>query len=263
VVACSGCGEYPAGLSFGKRDWIESPDALTADELDARVRKVKGGSMRATTFSGAGGLDDDTATAAPAWALDATRVTPSSEPVPCPACAEELPITRRDIASAHTRLVAKDIRWLHGYVTMKETVVCGLRHDGIGFRGDLGMFVAAGTQPVFVPSQKLLDLVDKKLLPPKKLLAALAGHTPCRAGGATLPLPTGFGGPSHTLDVELGIGLAEIAKSLRDRGKTPLRGVGTLRTVSYQWGTDHGRLLYMDFDVRVRDVIARHRAGDV
>jgi hypothetical protein len=207
VVACPGCGEYSTGLSLGARDWIESPDVLTADELDARIRKARG-VTRASTNSGAGGLDDDTATAEPAWTIDASRVALTGEPVACTACTAKLPVSRRDIASAHTRLTAKDIRWLHSYVTMKETVVCGLRYEGVGLRGDLGTFVTAGTLPVFIPSQRLLDLIDKKLLPPKQLLAKLGGTTACRVGDTDLPLPAGYAGPSVVLDVELGIGLA-------------------------------------------------------
>jgi hypothetical protein len=236
------------------RDWIQSPDVLTADELDARIRKVRGG-PRAPTDPG-DGLDADTATAEPAWSVDATRVSPGTEPIACPGCRAELPMTGRDVAAAHGRLATKDARWLHSYVTMKETIVCGLRHPDVGLRGDLGTFINASATsralPLFVASQRLIDLVDKTLLAPRKALAKLAGAGDCTVAGAVLPFPTQYSGPTVVLDVELGIGLAEIAKSLRDHGKTPLRGLGTLRTASGNWGGDHVRLLYMEFDPRVR-----------
>lgn len=262
VLPCSGCGEFPTGTAFGARDWLDAPDGLTADEIELRVRAARGTARRASTEGAAAGLDDDTATAEPAWSVDATRVSLSSDPIACRACGDHLPITRRDVASAHARLSAKDLRWLTGYVTMKETVVCGLRHAGVGVRGDLGTFLTVERQPVFIPSQRLLDLVDKKLLSSKKLQAKLAGATGCQLPTGNLPVPAGVGAPSVVLDVELGIGLAEIAKSLRDHGKTPLRGVGTLRTSTYQWDGDHGRLLYMDFDVRVREDVARRHTAE-
>lgn len=256
VVSCTACGAYPTGVAFGTRDWVASPDALVADEVELKIRKARG-PMRASTEASAYGLDDDTATAEPAWSVDATRVDVSADPIACRSCATHLPITRRDLASAHIRLSSNEARWLQSYITMKETVVCGLRHPSVGLHGDLGTFASAGGQPVFIPSQRLLDLIDKKLLPPKKLVTKLAGTTPCRGPRGDLPLPAGYTSPSIVLDVELGIGLAEIAKSLREHGNTPLRGLGTLRTTSYQWDDDHGRLLYMDFDARVRDEVAR------
>jgi hypothetical protein len=260
VVPCADCGEYSTGVALGARDWMESPDSVTAEELDARIRKARG-QGRAATEGGSDGLDGDTASAEPPWSVDATRVRLGSDPIACGTCGAGLPILRRDLASAHNRLTPKDIRWLHGYVAMKETVLCGLRHEGIGLRGDLGTFVTLAAKPAFIPSQKLLDLVDKKLLSRKSLLAKLEGSTRSRLDRGILPLPRGYTPPSIMLDVELGIGLAEIAKSLREHGKTPLRGLGTLRTATYRWDEDHGRLLYMEFDVRVRDDIARQSAA--
>jgi len=257
-VPCTRCGEFSTGLAFGTRDWVDSPDGLTADELENRIRAARNIKHCVSTESAAAGLDDDTATAEPAWSVDATRGYVSADPIACRACGEHLPITRRDIAAAHNRLTAKDARWLHGYIAMKETVVCGLRHPGVGLHGDLGTFVTAGTRPVFIPGQKLLDLVDKKLLSSKKLETKLAGSTPCQL--PTDELPAGVA-PEIVLEVELGIGLAEIAMALRDHGRTPLRGVGTLRTATYQWDGEHGRLLYMDFDVRVREDVARRLAS--
>lgn len=260
VVSCTSCGEYATGVAFGRRDWVNSPDGLTADEVALKIRKARG-PMRPSTEAGAYGLDDDTATAEPAWTVDATRVDVSADPIACRACATHLPITRRELASAHNRLSTNDARWLSSYITMKETIVCGLRHANVGLRGDLGTFVGTDTQPVYIPSQRLLDLVDKKLLSSKKLVAKLAGATTSRGPGGDLPLRVGYTAPAIVLDVELGIGLAEIAKSLREHGKTPLRGLGTLRITSFRWDDDHGRLLYMDFDARVRDAVA-HPVAD-
>jgi hypothetical protein len=259
VVPCSGCGEFATGVSLGTRDWVESPDGMAADDLENRIRAARGIKRRASTESAAVGLDDDTATAEPAWSVDATRVSISADPIACRSCGEHLPITRRDLAAAHSQLSARDVRWLAGYVAMKETVVCGLRHPGVALHGDLGTFVTVDARPVFIPGQKLLDLVDKKLLSSKKLQTRLAGTSPCRLPAGELPV--GVGPPEIRLEVELGIGLAEIAKSLRDHGRTPLRGVGTLRTATYQWDGDHGRLLYMDFDARVRADVAGRLAG--
>jgi hypothetical protein len=270
-VACTGCGAYATDRAFGPRDWLESPDKMRADEIDARIDKARGLSLPESEPDVDDDLlDEDTANAEVPWLADGGRVNPSTDAIGCPACDGDLGLTWQDLARGHACLSAKDINWLHGYITMKESIVCALRHAGVGYRGDMGTFINAYTPaaraggvtvsaqalPLFIPSKRFNNLVDKSLLGPEALLEKLGSEASCYVGDDMLPFPGEYNGPALVIEDELGHGLAEIAKALRERGSTPLRGIGTLRIVSYTWDGEHGRLVYLDFAPRIRDELA-------
>lgn len=282
VVACPECGEFATGLVLGQRDWLarrapHGGEQVFTDELQrellALVRKARGAADGEDEDEGEGegegegddagddaGDDDDSVVTVERVEVDGRE----DDEIDCDHCQAGLGVTWGDLAVAHARLSGGQQVWLEGYVRMKDMARCALFLDGVAVRTGLGLFINVTTRvpglraqamPLFVASRALADKVAPDVLAEQAFVYRLASEESCRAGDLELQLPTQYDGPRVTVDLEVGVGLDEIAAELRATGRAPLRGLGTLRRLEYTWDDDAGTMIYLDFDEALRAAV--------
>ncbi len=287
AVACPECGEFATGLVLGQRDWLarrapHGGERVFTDEVQREllglVREARGAAEdedEDEDEEDEGDADDEGDDDDSVVTVERVEVEGrEDDEIDCDHCQAGLGVTWGDLAVAHARLSGGQQVWLEGYVRMKDMARCALFLDSVAVRTGLGLFVNVTTRvpglraqamPLFVASRALADKVGPEVLADQAFMYRLASEESCRAGELELQLPTQYNGPRVTVDLEVGVGLDEIAAELRATGRAPLRGLGTLRRLEYSWDDDSGTMIYLDFDEALRaavDEAVDDRAAD-